>query len=160
MYLSQSIRLNIAFAVGLLSKDNIDPKVRHIKAVERILHYLKSTIHLKLIYSSYPKDKRNTQASNTLSPFELIVYGDSSYVGYPKHKKLVMRYCYFINRAIIFQYSKKQKTILILKTKAKYITLLKQHKKLSVSNVYLMSFKSLNPLNISLYIGIIKPALY
>lgn len=52
MYLSFSTKLNIAFAVGQLSKQNADPKVSHLKAAKQVMQYFKGTMHLSITYKA------------------------------------------------------------------------------------------------------------
>ena len=61
MYLLCDIRFYITFAIGQLSKYNLDPKVDNIKVIKKIVHYLKDTMHLRLIYRVYIKDERRTK---------------------------------------------------------------------------------------------------
>lgn len=83
--------------------------------------YLKGTIHLKFVYKAQAKNKKETKASIVPSLFKLIGYKDSRYIGDLKSKKLVIRYCYFINRVIVSWCSKKPRIVLTSTTKAKYI---------------------------------------
>lgn len=97
MYLSYSMKPNIVFVVGQLSKHNLNPQASHIKAAKKVVQYLKKTIHLGLVYGSQPQSKTLVKPS----PFDLIDYGDSSYARDPKDMKSVMGYCYFFNEAIV-----------------------------------------------------------
>lgn len=123
MYLSCGTRPDNAFAVGQLSKHNADPRVGHMKAAKKVVRYLKGTMHLGLVYGSYPKDEGDTRAPNAPSRFVLVGYGDSSYAGDPEDRNSVMGYCYFINGAIVSWCSKKQGTVLSSTTEAEYIAL-------------------------------------
>nr|GEW04927.1 hypothetical protein [Tanacetum cinerariifolium] len=67
MYLTSS-RLDIMFAVCACVLFQMTPKASHLHAVKRIFRYLKGKPHLGL---GYPKD----------SPFDLVAYSDSNYVG-------------------------------------------------------------------------------
>nr|GEV14208.1 putative ribonuclease H-like domain-containing protein [Tanacetum cinerariifolium] len=67
MYLTSS-RPDIMFAVCACSRFHVTPKASHLHAVKRIFRYLKGKSHLGLWYS---KD----------SPFDLVAYSDSDYVG-------------------------------------------------------------------------------
>lgn len=96
MYLSCGTRLDIAFAVGQLSKHNSDPKACHMKAAKKVVRYLKETMHLRLVYES-----SQSKVPALSSVFNLIGYGDSSYTGDGKDKKLVMGYCYVLNGAVV-----------------------------------------------------------
>ncbi len=52
MYLFFGTRPDIAFAVGQLSKQNLDPRAGHMKAAKKVVWYLKETMHLGLVYRS------------------------------------------------------------------------------------------------------------
>lgn len=99
MYLSYGTRPDITFIVRQLSKQNSNPRIGHFKAAKKVLQYLKSTMHLGITY------KAN---EITPSPYGLRRYTNSNYAGDPKDCKLVMRYCFFINGAVISWCSKKQ----------------------------------------------------
>ncbi|GJS58288.1 uncharacterized mitochondrial protein-like protein [Tanacetum coccineum] len=67
MYLTSS-RPDIMFALCACAKYQVNPKVLHLYAIKRIFRYLKGQPKLGLWY---PKD----------SPFDLVAYTDSDYVG-------------------------------------------------------------------------------
>nr|GEX65076.1 uncharacterized mitochondrial protein AtMg00810-like [Tanacetum cinerariifolium] len=67
IYLTSS-RPDIMFAVCACARFQVTPKVSHLNAVKRIFRYLKGKPYLGLWY---PKD----------SPFDLVAYSDSDYVG-------------------------------------------------------------------------------
>ncbi|GJV07687.1 putative ribonuclease H-like domain-containing protein [Tanacetum coccineum] len=67
MYLTSS-RPDIMFVVCACARYQVNPKVSHLYAVKRIFRYLKGQPKLGLWY---PKD----------SPFDLVAYTDSDYVG-------------------------------------------------------------------------------
>nr|GFA90127.1 hypothetical protein [Tanacetum cinerariifolium] len=67
MYLTLS-RLDIMFTICACAHFQVTPKALHLHAVNRIFRYLKGKPHLGLWY---PKD----------SPFNLVAYSDSDYVG-------------------------------------------------------------------------------
>ncbi|GKC71688.1 ribonuclease H-like domain, reverse transcriptase, RNA-dependent DNA polymerase [Tanacetum coccineum] len=67
MYLTSS-RPDIMFAMCACARYQVNPKVSHLHAVKRIFRYLKVQPKLGLWY---PKD----------SPFDLVAYNDSDYVG-------------------------------------------------------------------------------
>ncbi len=79
MYLSCGTRSDIAFVVGQLSKYNLDTKDGRMKAVKKVVRYLKGEMHLGLVHGSQPQSKTPTAPS----PFGIIGYGDSSYAGDP-----------------------------------------------------------------------------
>lgn len=103
IYLLYGTRPNIIFTIGQINKYNLNPKSGHMKTAKKLVKYLKGTIYLELVYESH------FQSTKPVAPFffSLIGYGNSSYVRGPKDKKLVIGYCYFLNRAAIFWYSKK-----------------------------------------------------
>ena len=74
MYLLYNIRPDISFIVGQLIKYNADPQIRHIKAAKKVVRYLKSIMHIGLIYDGHLKDEGETQAQITPFPFGLIRY--------------------------------------------------------------------------------------
>lgn len=90
-----------------LNKHNSDPKIGYMKAIKKVVHYLKGIIPLKLIYKVMAMNKGETKVPIILSPFGLIGYRDSNYTKNSENKKSIMRYCYFINRVIILWYKKK-----------------------------------------------------
>lgn len=46
---------------------------------KKVIHYLKSTTYLGLIYNGYPKNEKEIKISITPSFFKLIRYEDNSY---------------------------------------------------------------------------------
>ncbi|GJX02988.1 hypothetical protein Tco_0188904 [Tanacetum coccineum] len=75
MYLTSS-RPNIMFAVCACARYQVNPKVSHLHAVKRIFRYLKDQPKLGLWYL---KD----------SPFDLVAYTDSDYVGASLDRKSI-----------------------------------------------------------------------
>ena len=72
-----------------------------MKAAKKVVHFMKGTMHVGLIYDGYLEDERETKAPIISFLFRLIGYGDSSYTGDPKDKMFVIGYCYFINRVVV-----------------------------------------------------------
>lgn len=99
MYLFYNIGPNITFAIGQLKKYNFDLKIGHMKVTKKVVKYLKGTIHLKLVY----KLQSQSQSDALIVPFlfNLIRYKNRSYVSNFEDKKFVIRYYYFLNKAII-----------------------------------------------------------
>lgn len=114
MYLSSGTRPNIVFDIRQLSKRNADPRVGHLKAAKRVLKYFKETIHLEITYEA---------GEVKLLPYKLTGYADSNQTGDLEDHKSVMGYCFFINGAIVSQYSKKQQIVSTSTTEVEYITL-------------------------------------
>lgn len=123
IYLSYSTKPNISFVVKQLSKQNADSKARYFKVAKQVVWYLKSRIHLRLIYKIYPLSRKKTKASAKPLSFVLVGYTDSNYAGNPKDKKSVMWYCFFIYKVLVLWCSKKQYIVFTFTTKTKYIVL-------------------------------------
>ncbi|GKA12171.1 uncharacterized mitochondrial protein-like protein [Tanacetum coccineum] len=81
MYLTSS-RPDIMFAVCACARYQVNPKVSHLHAVKRIFRYLKGQLKLGLWY---PND----------SPFDLVAYTDSDYVGASLDRKSTTGGCQF-----------------------------------------------------------------
>nr|GEY14831.1 hypothetical protein [Tanacetum cinerariifolium] len=87
MYLT-SLRPDIMFAVCACARFQVTPKASHLHAVKRIFRYLKGKPHLGLWY---PKD----------SPFDLVAYSDSDYVGASLDRKSTTEGCQFLRCRLI-----------------------------------------------------------
>nr|GEW28737.1 putative ribonuclease H-like domain-containing protein [Tanacetum cinerariifolium] len=87
MYLTSS-RPDIMFAVFACARFQVTPKASHLHAVKRIFSYLKGKPHLGLWY---PKD----------SPFNLVAYSDSDYVGASLDMKYTTGGCQFLGCKLI-----------------------------------------------------------
>lgn len=69
-------------------------------------------MYLRITYETIEIDPKS---------YNLIGYTNSNYANDPKDKKLVIEYYFFINGAVAFWYSKKQRTVSTSTTEAKYI---------------------------------------
>lgn len=123
MYLSCRTRPNISFIVGQLNKQNANLKMGHLKAAKRVVRYLKDTMHLGLTYGAHSQSEKEAKAPTSPPHFELIRYANSNYANDPEDRKLVMGHYFFIYKALVSWCSKKQRTVSISTTKAKYIAL-------------------------------------
>ncbi|GJS49118.1 putative ribonuclease H-like domain-containing protein [Tanacetum coccineum] len=94
MYLTSS-RPDIMFAVCACARYQVNPKVSHLHAVKRIFRYLKGQPKLGLWY---PKD----------SPFDLVAYTDSDYVGASLDRKSTTGGYQFLGCRLISWQCKKQ----------------------------------------------------
>lgn len=92
IYLSYDTKPDNAFVISKLSKHNANLRIRYMKVAKKIVWYLKDIIHLKLVYESQLKDKRETKVLTTLLLFKLSGYKDSSYTKDSESRKLVMGY--------------------------------------------------------------------
>ncbi|GJX74852.1 putative ribonuclease H-like domain-containing protein [Tanacetum coccineum] len=107
MYLTSS-RPDIMFVVCACARYQVNPKVSHLHAVKRIFRYLKGQPKLGLWY---PKD----------SPFDLVAYTDSDYVGASLDRKSTTEGCQFFGCKVISWQCKKQTVVANSTTKAEYV---------------------------------------
>ncbi|GJW26736.1 putative ribonuclease H-like domain-containing protein [Tanacetum coccineum] len=107
MYLTSS-RPDIMFVVCACARYQVNPKVSHLYAVKRIFRYLKGQPKLGLWY---PKD----------SPFDLVAYTDSDYVGASLDRKSTIGGCQFLGCRLISFQCKKQTVVVNSTTEAEYV---------------------------------------
>nr|GEU91620.1 uncharacterized mitochondrial protein AtMg00810-like [Tanacetum cinerariifolium] len=107
MYLTSS-RPEIMFAVCACAHVQMTPKASHLHAVKRTFRYLKGKPHLGLWYL---KD----------SPFDLVAYSDSDYVGASLDRKSTTRGCQFLGCRLISWQCKKQIVVATSSTDAEYV---------------------------------------
>nr|GEU56697.1 putative ribonuclease H-like domain-containing protein [Tanacetum cinerariifolium] len=103
-----SSRPDIMFAVCACARFQVTPKASHLHEVKRIFRYLKGKPYLGLWY---PKD----------SPFDLVAYSDSDYVGASLDRKSTTGGCQFLRCRLISWQCKKQTVISTSSTKAEYV---------------------------------------
>lgn len=103
MYLSYSIRPDISFVVGQLSRHNADPRKRHLHTAKRGIRYLKRIIKIEQIFDQ----KSGKQLPRDPSPYGLVSYIDNNFFRDSKDQKLVMGHCFFLNRVMVSWSSKK-----------------------------------------------------
>ncbi|GJX51267.1 hypothetical protein Tco_0278112 [Tanacetum coccineum] len=84
MYLT-SLRPDIMFVVCVCARFQVNPKVSHLHVVKRIFKYLKGQPKLGFWY---PKD----------SPFDLVAYTDSDYVGASLDRKSTTREAEYVTK--------------------------------------------------------------
>jgi hypothetical protein len=80
----------------------------HLKAIKRILRYLKHTQDVGLWY---PKGAK----------FELIGYSDSDYAGCKVERRSISGTCQLLGRSLVSWSSKKQNSVVLSTTEAEYI---------------------------------------
>nr|GEW65784.1 ribonuclease H-like domain, reverse transcriptase, RNA-dependent DNA polymerase [Tanacetum cinerariifolium] len=107
MYLTSS-RPDIMFAVCACARFQVTPKASHLHAVKGIFRYLKGKPHLCLWYL---KD----------SPFDLVAYSDSDYVGASLDRKSTTRGCQFLGCILISWQCKKQIVVATSSTEVAYV---------------------------------------
>ncbi|GKC13372.1 hypothetical protein Tco_1010154 [Tanacetum coccineum] len=107
MYLISS-RPDIMFVVCACARYQVNPKVLNLHVVKRFFRYLKGQPKLGLWY---PKD----------SPFDLVAYIDSDYVGASLDRKSTTGGCQFLECRLISWQCKKQTMVANSTTKAEYV---------------------------------------
>ncbi|GJX16535.1 hypothetical protein Tco_0217367 [Tanacetum coccineum] len=107
MYLTAS-RSDIMFAVCACARFQFTLKTSHLLAVKRIFRYLKGKPTLGLWYS---RD----------SPFELVAYTDSDYVGATQDRKSTTGGCQFLGNRLISWQCKKQTMVATSITEVEYV---------------------------------------
>jgi hypothetical protein len=107
LYLCAS-RPDIMLSVCICVRFQSDPKEYDLVAVKRILQYLVHTPYIRLWY---PKG----------STFDFIGYSDYDYARCKVDKKSTSRTCQFLGRSLVSWSSKKQTSIALSTTEAKYV---------------------------------------
>ncbi|CAM8980299.1 unnamed protein product [Rhodiola kirilowii] len=107
LYLTAS-RLDILFSVCLCARFQADPRETHVKAVKRILRYLKGTDDLCLFYP-------------TGGDLRLTAYTDADYAGCRTDRKSTSGMAQFLGPCLISWGSKKQSSIALSTAEAEYI---------------------------------------
>ncbi|CAM8887426.1 unnamed protein product [Rhodiola kirilowii] len=107
LYLTAS-RPDILFSVCLCARFQADPRETHVKAVKRILRYLKGTDDLCLFY---PKG----------GDLRLMAYTDADYAGCKSDRKSTSGMAQFFGPCLISWGSKKQSSIALSTAEAEYI---------------------------------------
>ena len=79
MYLASATRPDIFFSVSKLIRFMSNPGDDHWHALERVLHYLKGTMHFGIHYSWHPTVLEEYSDSNWISDIDQI-YATSGYV--------------------------------------------------------------------------------
>ncbi|WRX23007.1 Reverse transcriptase [Theobroma cacao] len=107
LYLSVS-RPNIVYATCLLSRFMQSPSQDHLKAVKRIIRYVKGTVYFGL---RYLKDES----------FEVVGHGDSDWAGSIDDSNSTGGYCFSLSSAVFSWNSKKQEIVAQSSAMAEYI---------------------------------------
>ncbi|GJZ29808.1 hypothetical protein Tco_0574455, partial [Tanacetum coccineum] len=107
MHLTSS-RHDIMFVVFACARYHVNSKVSHLHAVKKICRYFKGQPKLGLWY---PKD----------SPFDLVAYTDSDYVGASLDRKSTIGGCQFIGCILLSWQCKKQIVVENSTTEAEYV---------------------------------------
>jgi hypothetical protein len=107
LYLCAS-RPDIMLSVCMCARVQAAPKDCHLRAVKRTMRYLFLTPNLGLWY---PKG----------SHFDLLRYLDADYAGCKVDRKSTSGTCQFLGRSLVSSSSKKQNSIALSTTEAKYV---------------------------------------
>jgi hypothetical protein len=107
LYLCAS-RPDIMLSVCMCARVQAAPKDCHLRAVKRTMRYLFLTPNLGLWY---PKG----------SHFDLLRYLDADYAGCKVDRKSTSGTCQFLGRSLVSSSSKKQNSIALSMTEAKYV---------------------------------------
>ena len=107
LYLTTS-RPDIVFSVGLCARFQSNPKETHLKAVKRILRYLKYTSDLALWYP---------RGCN----FDLIGYADADYAGSLANRKRTSNMAHFLGPCLVSWAIKKRYSVTMSTAEAEYV---------------------------------------
>jgi hypothetical protein len=107
LYLIAS-RPDIMFRVCMCARFQSNPKKAHLRAIKRILSYLK---HTPSVGHWYPKG----------ATFDLIGYSDSEYAGCKIDRKSTSGGCHLLGRSLVSWTSKKKNSVALSTVEAEYI---------------------------------------
>ena len=107
LYLTAS-RPDICFSVGLCARFQANPKESHLKAVKRIIRYIKGTYNLGLFYSFDTNDI-------------LVGYCDADWAGNIDDRKSTSGGCFYVGNNLVSWSSKKQNSVSLSSSEAEYI---------------------------------------
>ena len=110
LYLSIMTRPDITYAVSNVAKFCVNPSKQHWIAVKQIMHYLKGTLCLGLLYR---KDGSS----------DCVGYSDADWAGDTDDCKSMSGYMFQISGAVIAWKSKKQTCVVLSTTEAEYMAL-------------------------------------
>jgi hypothetical protein len=128
LYITITSRPNITFSVSYLSHFITCYDKSHWTAIKRLLHYLKGSYNLAIIY--------HHPATVTQLNFIPISYCNTNWGGNPINHKSVSSYFFALTRGPIMWTSKAQTTVTLSSTKAKYNTISKATKQV----IYIRKF--------------------
>ncbi|XP_071712860.1 uncharacterized mitochondrial protein AtMg00810-like [Rutidosis leptorrhynchoides] len=109
LYLTVS-RPDIMFSVCLCARFQENPKTSHVEAVKRYFRYLKETMHLGLWYPKF-------------TGVDIMCFADFNHKGSMIDRKSTSGVCAFVGLCLTSWYSKKQTSIALSTTEAKYVAM-------------------------------------
>ncbi|CAM8902386.1 unnamed protein product [Rhodiola kirilowii] len=107
LYLTAS-RPDIAYAVGVCARYQVDPKESHLLQVKRIIKYVCGTDDFGIWY---------TKDTNP----HLVGYCDADWAGNAEDRKSTSGGCFFLGNNLVSWFSKKQNSISLSTAEAEYI---------------------------------------
>lgn len=100
IYLLYSTKLDIAFVVGQLNKQNADLRVGHLKTAKQVIWYFNGIMYLRIVYGAITNIKSH-------SFYDLVGYADNKHIGNLEEHKSVKDYFFFTNYGVVSWYGKK-----------------------------------------------------
>ena len=107
LYLISS-RPDIQFCVCLCARFQASPRESHLTTVKKLFRYLARTQDIRLWYPAN-------------CSLELVAYTDVDYAGSRLDRKSTSGYCQFLGECFVSWASKKQHSVALSTTKAKYV---------------------------------------
>lgn len=104
--ISTMTRANIAFVVSVVSQFMTSPMIKHWKALEQILCYLKVALGLGKLYSNHGDTR--------------VCFANFGWAGSRIDRRPTRDYCVFVGRNLVLRRSKKQSVVLQSSAKSKY----------------------------------------
>src|SRR6266481_4940024 len=117
-YAAMSTRLDIGYITQFLSQSNKGPSQRDWNAAKRVLHYLKGTQDLGIVYHREPS--LDGEGHNHMTPWG---YCDENYAEDTRDQKYTSGYAFMLAGGPIAWKSKKQASVALSTTEAEYYTL-------------------------------------
>ncbi|CAM8931627.1 unnamed protein product [Rhodiola kirilowii] len=108
IFISQTSRPDIAYAVGVCVRYQADPKESHLLQVKRIIKYVCGTVDFGIWYT---KDT---------NPY-LVGYCDADWASNAEGRKSTSRGCFFLGNNLVSWFSTKQNSISLSMAEAEYI---------------------------------------
>jgi hypothetical protein len=112
LYAAITTRIDIAYAVNLVSRFMKNPGELHWKACKRVLRYLHGTKQAGLVFKA-----------NGLTEFNIEAYSDADWAGDTTDRKSTTGFVITINGNVVSWLSKKQSTVALSTAEAEYMAI-------------------------------------
>lgn len=109
MYLAVATRPDISYAVGYISRFMENPNQQHVKAVKRVIKYIKGTTDYGIIFKCNQKN------------FVLSVFSDADYAGDQVTRRSTTGYIFLLGSGAISWGSERQKSVALSTTESEYV---------------------------------------